>query len=46
MVGWYGELYGDSVELDGILDTLAALPAASIDHPGLSKAGFATLFKC
>lgn len=45
VVGWHVELYVDSVELDGLFDTLTALPAVSIDHLGLSKAGFATLLK-
>ena len=45
VVGWHVELYVDSVELDGLFDTLTALPAVSIDHLGLSKSGFATLLK-
>jgi predicted TIM-barrel fold metal-dependent hydrolase len=45
LVGWHVELYVDSRELDGLFDTLAALPAASIDHLGLSKEGFGTLLR-
>jgi predicted TIM-barrel fold metal-dependent hydrolase len=45
LVGWHTELYVDSTELAGLFDTLVALPAVSIDHLGLSKAGFPTLLK-
>lgn len=45
LVGWHTELYVDSAELAGLFDTLVALPAVSVDHLGLSKAGFATLLK-
>ena len=45
LVGWHTELYVDSAELADLLDTLVALPAVSIDHLGLSKAGFPTLLK-
>ncbi|HEX6895318.1 MAG TPA: amidohydrolase family protein [Bryobacteraceae bacterium] len=45
LVGWHTELYIDSAELSGLFDTLASLPAVSIDHLGLSKAGFPTLLK-
>lgn len=45
VVGWHVELYVDSTELAGLYGTLAALPAVSIDHLGLSKAGFGTLLK-
>lgn len=44
-VGWHVELYVDSAELAGLYSVLAALPAVSIDHLGLSKAGFGTLLK-
>ena len=40
---WHVELYVDSCELAGLTATLAGLPAVSIDHLGLSKAGFPTL---
>jgi len=40
---WHVELYVDSSELPGLKATLAGLPAVSIDHLGLSKAGFSTL---
>jgi predicted TIM-barrel fold metal-dependent hydrolase len=45
LVGWHIELYVDSTELAGLFETLVSLPAVSIDHLGLSKAGFPTLLK-
>jgi predicted TIM-barrel fold metal-dependent hydrolase len=36
---WHAELYVDSRELPVLHDTLAALPAVSIDHLGLSRDG-------
>lgn len=45
LTGWHVELYVDSKELDGLFNTLTALPAVSIDHLGLSKEGFGTLLK-
>jgi predicted TIM-barrel fold metal-dependent hydrolase len=45
LVGWHTELYVDSTELPVLFETLVALPAVSIDHLGLSKAGFPTLLK-
>jgi predicted TIM-barrel fold metal-dependent hydrolase len=45
LAGWHVELYVDSRELDGLFDTLAALPAVSIDHLGLAQEGFGTLLK-
>ena len=45
LAGWHVELYVDSRELTALYDTLAALPAVSIDHLGLSKEGFGTLLK-
>lgn len=44
-VGWHVELYVDSTELAGLYRTLVALPAASIDHLGLSSAGMSTLLR-
>jgi predicted TIM-barrel fold metal-dependent hydrolase len=44
-VGWHTELYVDSTELAGLFEALASLPAVSIDHLGLSRAGFPTLLK-
>lgn len=44
-VGWHVELYVDSRELPDLYATLIKLPAVSIDHLGLSKAGFSTLLK-
>lgn len=37
---WHIELYVDSVHLPELSKTLLKLPAVSIDHLGLSKAGF------
>jgi predicted TIM-barrel fold metal-dependent hydrolase len=45
LVGWHIELYVDSTELADLFETLVSLPAVSIDHLGLSKAGFPTLLK-
>ena len=45
LLGWHVELYVDSRELVELHDTLCALPAVSIDHLGLSSAGFAELLK-
>lgn len=45
LAGWHVELYVDSRELDRLFDTLAHLPAVSIDHLGLAKEGFGTLLK-
>jgi predicted TIM-barrel fold metal-dependent hydrolase len=45
LVGWHTELYVDSNELAGLFQTLISLPAVSIDHLGLSQAGFPTLLR-
>ena len=45
LVRWHIELYVDSTELADLFETLVSLPAVSIDHLGLSKAGFPTLLK-
>jgi predicted TIM-barrel fold metal-dependent hydrolase len=45
LFGWHTELYVDSTELTDLFETLVSLPAVSIDHLGLSKAGFSTLLK-
>lgn len=45
IAGWHAELYVDSRDLAGLFDTLAALPAVSIDHLGLAKEGFPTLLR-
>ncbi|GAA1312482.1 2-pyrone-4,6-dicarboxylate hydrolase [Planotetraspora silvatica] len=44
-VGWHVELYVDARDLDDLADLVASLPAASIDHLGLSAAGLTTLVK-
>lgn len=38
-VGWHAELYVDSRALPDLHDILIALPAVSVDHLGLSRAG-------
>ena len=43
LAGWHVELYVDSRELGGLFDTLASLPAVSIDHLGLLREGFGTV---
>lgn len=45
VAGWHAELYADSRDLEPIYSTLAALPAVSIAHLGLSRAGFPTLLR-
>ncbi len=45
LAGWHVELYVDSRDIGDIYSTLLALPAASIDHLGLSKAGLPMLLK-
>jgi predicted TIM-barrel fold metal-dependent hydrolase len=45
LAGWHAELYADARDLEPIYPTLAALPAVSIAHLGLSQAGFPTLLK-
>lgn len=45
LAGWHTELYVDSRDLVGLFETIRALPAVSIDHLGLSSAGFNTLLK-
>jgi len=43
LVGWHVELYIDSRHLAGLRSLLRRLPAVSIDHLGLSAAGFGDL---
>ena len=45
LLRWHTELYIDSTDAAGLFDTLVSLPAVSIDHIGLSKAGFPALLK-
>jgi predicted TIM-barrel fold metal-dependent hydrolase len=45
LAGWHTELYVDSTDLGDLFETLVSLPAVSIDHLGLSKAGFPTLLQ-
>jgi predicted TIM-barrel fold metal-dependent hydrolase len=45
LAGWHVELYVDWHDLPELNDRLAALPSVSIDHLGLSKAGFPALLK-
>ena len=43
LVGWHVELYADAADLAPLRPVLAALPALSVDHLGLTKAGLPTL---
>ncbi|MFC3040735.1 amidohydrolase family protein [Virgibacillus xinjiangensis] len=43
LAGWHVELYIDSRQLPPLRSMIEKLPAVSIDHLGLSKAGFPTL---
>jgi predicted TIM-barrel fold metal-dependent hydrolase len=45
LVQWHVELYVDARELEPLTDLVLALPAVSIDHLGLSLAGFPTLLR-
>lgn len=45
LAGWHVELYADSTDLPELFNTLISLPAVSIDHLGLSRAGFPTLLQ-
>ena len=45
VAGWHTELYVDSTELSGLKAILDSLPALSIDHLGVSYAGFPDLLR-
>lgn len=45
VVGWHVELYVDADELAGLYPALLELPAVSIDHLGLARAGLPILLK-
>jgi len=45
LAGWHVELYVDSAHLKELTPTLLTLPKVSIDHLGLSMAGFTDLLK-
>lgn len=45
VAGWHSELYVDSRDLADLAVLLAALPAVSIDHLGLSGEGLPTLLR-
>ena len=45
LAGWHTELYIDFIDLEDIESILLQLPAASIDHLGISRAGFKALLK-
>ena len=45
VAGWHTELYVDSRELPALHDILVKLPKVSIDHLGLSWAGYYSLLK-
>jgi predicted TIM-barrel fold metal-dependent hydrolase len=43
--GWHIELYVDAAQLDSLSNSLCKLPAVSIDHLGLTRAGLPQLLK-
>jgi predicted TIM-barrel fold metal-dependent hydrolase len=43
LAGWHVELYADASGLDSILESIASLPRVSIDHLGMTPAGFANV---
>lgn len=43
LLGWHVELYADAALLEDLVPLLITLPAVSIDHLGLSKAGLPLL---
>jgi len=45
IAGWHAEFYIDSVDLAPLHATLSALPRISVDHLGLSAAGFGDLLR-
>ncbi|QQM54016.1 amidohydrolase family protein [Rhodococcus pyridinivorans] len=45
LVGWHAELYVDSRDLAELHTTIAALPAVSVDHLGLSQDGLPSLLR-
>ena len=45
LASWHVEIYVDSVHLEELFPLLSSLPAASIDHLGLSQAGLPTLLR-
>jgi len=45
IAGWHCELYVDAAELAPLFSSLVNLPAVSIDHLGLSKAGLPILLQ-
>lgn len=45
LVGWHSELYIDAKEVPEIASTIKKLPAASIDHLGISEEGLTNLLK-
>lgn len=45
LAGWHVELYIDSIDLAALEARLTRLPALSIDHLGLSRAGFPALLR-
>ncbi|WP_232787315.1 amidohydrolase family protein [Spongiibacter nanhainus] len=45
LVGWHVELYADCEALEHMQAAVCQLPAVSIDHLGLSKAGLPLLYK-
>lgn len=45
LAGWHVELYADSAALGDLFTALVELPAVSVDHLGLTRAGLPTLLR-
>ena len=45
VANWHVELYADAAALEPMFDTIAGLPKVSIDHLGMTQAGFPTLLR-
>jgi hypothetical protein len=45
LTGWHAELYVDAGDIPDLAQTLESLPAASIDHLGLTEEGLPHLLR-
>ncbi|HYC47299.1 MAG TPA: amidohydrolase family protein [Burkholderiales bacterium] len=45
IAGWHVELYADVASMGPMFETIASLPAVSIDHLGMTQAGLPALLK-
>ena len=45
LAGWHAELYIDARQLEGLAETIASLPAVSIDHLGMHADGLPQLLR-